>query len=210
MPNESPIAARPKRTPISRLASTFAAITRLRCGVTTKVGRIVPCRNSLVIAITPISAANSAAEVPAESSAYWFSRSTSSRLLGDEAGEQHRQQDQPDHAGEQAEVGAGRAHLAQLGEQLVGHDGSSAVSSRKTSSRLDDSGTSSCSGMPAAKASSPISRAGRALDQQLVAVEQRRPDAVLLPAPCAAGARPERARGHRRRCARSAGRAARR
>ncbi len=66
-----------------------------------------------------------------------------------EAVEQHREQDERDHPREQTEVGARGAHLAQLCEQLVSHDGSSAVSSRKTSSRLDDSDTSSFSGMPA-------------------------------------------------------------
>ena len=73
MPIESAIAASPKAAPISRLAITFAAITRLRRGVTTKVERIVPCRNSLVIAITPIRAAKSAPFVPAESSVCWLS-----------------------------------------------------------------------------------------------------------------------------------------
>ncbi len=57
-------------------------MTRVRCGVTTNVGRIVPWRNSLVIAITPISAAKSAAEVPAESSACWLSCVTSSCAFG--------------------------------------------------------------------------------------------------------------------------------
>ncbi len=61
---------------------TFAAMTRVRCGVTTKVGRMVPWRNSLVIAITPISAAKSAADVPAERSACWLSCVASSLGFG--------------------------------------------------------------------------------------------------------------------------------
>ncbi len=63
----------PKTIPISRLATTLAAITRLRSGVTTKVGRMVPCLNSLVIAITPMRAAKSAPFVPAESNMCWLS-----------------------------------------------------------------------------------------------------------------------------------------
>ncbi len=47
----------PKPTPTSRLASTLAETTRMRAGVKTKVARIVPCRNSLVIAMIPIRAA---------------------------------------------------------------------------------------------------------------------------------------------------------
>jgi hypothetical protein len=42
------------------LAPTFAAITRVRRGVTSSVGRIVPVRNSAVIDSAPKSAANSA------------------------------------------------------------------------------------------------------------------------------------------------------
>src|SRR6476659_9911 len=61
---------------------TFAAMTRVRFGVTTNVGRIVPLRNALVIAITPIRAAKSAADVPAESSACWLSCVMSSSALG--------------------------------------------------------------------------------------------------------------------------------
>ena len=80
-PNESPIATIPKRIPMTRLATTFAATTRVRCGVTTKVGRIVPCRISLVIAITPIKAAKRAPLVPAESSVCWLSWLCSSVAL---------------------------------------------------------------------------------------------------------------------------------
>src|SRR5205823_5945941 len=69
--------------------------------------------------------------------------------------EQDEEEDQRDHPGEQAEVRSRRAHLPQLGEELVDAHHSSAVNSRNTSSRDDDSWTSSCSTTPARSAISP-------------------------------------------------------
>ncbi len=65
IPIASPSPTTPNTIPASRLARSFAASTRERRGVKTKVGRIVPKRYSLVTSSTPASAEKTPAMLPA-------------------------------------------------------------------------------------------------------------------------------------------------
>src|SRR4051794_33651947 len=71
----------PNRAPTVKLESTFAVTTRSRMGVKMNVGRIVPCRNSLQIDITPISAAMKPPARPRPNSARWCSSFISSACV---------------------------------------------------------------------------------------------------------------------------------
>ena len=71
----------------------LAATTSVRAGVKTNVARIVPCRNSLVIAMTPIRAAKAAAKEPFPISSRWFSSEREIGLAAEAAGD-HAEQDQ--------------------------------------------------------------------------------------------------------------------
>src|SRR3972149_1274949 len=60
MPSASACAVAVSTRPATTAAATFAASTRSRRGEKTSVGRIVPCRDSLLTAIIPASPAEDA------------------------------------------------------------------------------------------------------------------------------------------------------
>ncbi len=153
---------------------TFAAMTRVRCGVTTKVR------------------ADGAVAEFARDRHHADQRGKERRrrsrrkqrvlvvvrceLVGprDESVEQHRQQDECDHPDEQAEVGAGGAHLAQFCQQLVGHE-------RLPCGQLEEDvfearrlGYEFVHGHACVEGNLPDAGRRHTLHQQLTTVEQRR------------------------------------
>ncbi len=116
----STVETSPIAKPVSVAAISLDVISRIRLGTTSRLGVIVPWRNSVVAARMPISSENVWMSEPMKNS------SGLDRVLvevGERADEDRRHQHERGAGDQEREERPGRAELEELGGDQVGHDG---------------------------------------------------------------------------------------